>query len=185
MRRTLRLLFCFGLRWHHAATQFASRELCAVAMRRCHCLCRRGWLAFPRTIGLQIWTFWPFVRIVAPSLSLKCYVTIKFKMAEQTRSKRRQFGRFLRMKHQEADKTTLLWDVVTFRGFNRGRSNSAHTFYEDNRNFSPQCVIEPSFTQIPGVTKACLPIFGSSFTYIVFPVTHCGERCVIWTNFTW
>ena len=87
-------MFCFRLRWRHAATQTASRELCAVAMQRCYCLYRRGWLAFAPTIGLQIWSFWPFVKTVAPSLSLQCNVTMKFKMADQTRLKWRQFGRF-------------------------------------------------------------------------------------------
>ena len=72
----------------------ADRKLCAVAMQRCYCLYRRGWLAFAPTIGLQIWSFWPFVKTVAPSLSLQCNVTMKFKMADQTRSKWRQFGRF-------------------------------------------------------------------------------------------
>ena len=180
-----RLLFCFGLRWRHASTQFASRELCAVAMRRCHCLCRRGWLAFPRTIGLQIWQFLTFCEDRSTQSLAKMLRHNQIQDGGAGKVETATIWPFFAHETSRSWQITLLWDVVTFRGFNRGRSNSAHTFYEDNRNFSPQCVIERSFTQIPGVTKACLPIFGSSFTYIVFPVTHCGERCVIWTNFTW
>ena len=65
-----------------------------VTRQRCYCLYLPRLIGFAGIIELHIWTFFAFFEAVAPSLSLKFYVTNEFKMAERLSVKIVTFSRF-------------------------------------------------------------------------------------------